>query len=103
MVEPNVRGAPGSGMADHWTRPDSKLSDMAALRKLEASLQLELAESPPVARVPALVSRNLPVRLQASQHIAVRELAPRELTVEQLLGCDYGLMRWLHWWFRFRK
>jgi hypothetical protein len=32
----------------------------------------------------------------------MRELCSREITVEELLGNDYGLVRRLHWWFKFR-
>src|SRR5215467_12179250 len=65
-------------MADHLTRPN-----VAALRKLEASLQFDLLE-------------------QEAMACAPRRRAPRQ-TARDLLGRDYWRVHLWHWWLRLRK
>src|SRR5262245_8254324 len=67
-------------MADQRTQSDV----CAALRKLEACLQLDLLEREAMTRVPALAARTAcPAR--------------------ELLGRDYSRIRLMYWWFRLRK
>jgi hypothetical protein len=65
-------------MADQQSRPN-----VAALRKLEASLQLDLLEQ------------------EAMTHASARNASMP--TARQLLGSYYWRVHLLHWWLRLRK
>src|SRR6476620_8294029 len=75
--------AQSGGMADQHP-------DLAALRKLESSLQWDLLEREAFARA----------RQSQSPRPRVAVHAP---TVRDLLGPDYWRLNLLHWWLRLRK
>jgi Protein of unknown function len=88
-------------MAGQQPYPKVSAAQMSALRKLEASIHMDLAERAASAREEAFARDDADLRDNAFMRNE-RPAGPG-VSVRQLLGADYRRLRLFYWWMRLRK